>query len=219
MGLLIWSCKDKIEENAVADFSLLNTTILENNLLQITNMSKHSNTFEWKINELGLTYSGNNPNILMDTAGKFTLRLTAKGGNGSIAKKELIFEVQVDTLWRISKNNEKAWQIQSILYNGVEQMDAECKKDDILKFKFFNSGSMVDSFELNEGINKCASGSYLFNMPSTGIWQFNTKTRAIDLALDVLGSPVNFNFKIDKLYKSLLIAKDNGNNAQITLVN
>ena len=208
-------CKDKIESNTKADFDLKSVVVHEGTNLEVIQKSVNTSQYEWSIEGLNLRSSELTPLFFMDSAGLYTLNLTTKGGNGSSSMQKMNFEVLPDTIWRLSNNSSKEWQISSLLSDGVEQILDDCQLDDIFLLK--HSSALNDSFFFTEEFDTCNSGVQFFDAPAKGIWSINASNNSLTIEIPVKGKAETFNFDIEEIRKNYFKGTDFALNTTLTL--
>jgi len=204
--LAFYGCKDKIESDSVADFKLKSAVVYEGTNLEVVQKSLNTSKYEWSIEGLNLNSNELNPLFFMDSAGLYTLKLTTKGGNGSSSMQQMNFEVLPDTIWRLSSNSSKKWQISSILSDGIEQIVDDCQLDDIFLLK--HSSASNDSFFFTEEFDICNSGIQFFDAPAKGIWALNRANNSLSVEISSRGLATSFDFKIEEIRKNYFKGTD-----------
>ena len=215
--LTFYGCKDKIEENSLANFELKSVVVHEGTSLEVVQKSLNTSKYEWSIEGLNLYSNESAPLFFMDSAGLYTLQLIAKGGNGSSSIQKINFEVLPDTMWRLSNNSSKEWQISSILSDGVEQIVDDCQLDDVLLLK--QSATSNDSFFFREEFDTCNSGIQFFDLPAKGIWSLNKANNSLAIEISSRGKATSFEFKIEDIRKNYFKGTDFAVNTTLVMRN
>ena len=215
--LTIYGCKDKMEENSLADFELKSVVVYEGTGLEILQKSLNTIKYEWSIEGLNLSSNEQAPLFFMDSAGLYTLQLIAKGGNGSSSMQKMNFEVLPDTMWRLSNNSSKEWRISSILSDGVEQVVDDCQLDDVLQLR--QSTTSNDSFFFREEFDTCNSGIQFFDIPAKGVWSLNKTNNSFTFETSSRGKATSFEFKIEDMSKSYFKGTDFALNTTLIMLN
>lgn len=208
------SCKKETKKSntaPAAGFSLSKTVVSEGDTLIISNLSQNASAFSWSFN--GKTYSDQTPIIIATSAGKHNLLLTATS-NGVSATHSVEVTVLPDTLYRLSNNLIKTWNIKSIKYNSMEQINSPCQFDDEMTLYHHN----IDTFQYTEGPQTCPAGTYIFSVPQSGEWRFNSAKKTFDLSLSAFGSPINLNFNLTKVSYDSIGGFDPVNKVDILLI-
>lgn len=208
-------CKDNIESNTIADFDLKSVVVNEGTNLEVIQKSVNTSKYEWSIEGLNLRSNELTPLFFMDSAGLYTLNLITKGGNGSSSMQKMNFEVLPDTIWRLSNNSSKEWQISSLLSDGVEQIVDDCQLDDVFLLK--HSSAWNDSFFFTEEFDTCNSGIQFFDAPAKGIWAINASNNSLTIEISVKGKVEAFDFDIEEIRKNYFKGTDFALNTTLTL--
>jgi hypothetical protein len=183
----------------------------------VVQKSLNTSKYEWSIEGLNLYSNESAPLFFMDSAGLYTLQLIAKGGNGSSSIQKINFEVLPDTMWRLSNNSSKEWQISSILSDGVEQIVDDCQLDDVLLLK--QSATSNDSFFFREEFDTCNSGIQFFDLPAKGIWSLNKANNSLAIEISSRGKATSFEFKIEDIRKNYFKGTDFALNTTLVMRN
>ena len=187
------SCKT---ENVVADFAVLKSVLKEGEPAEIQNNSSNATAFEWRLSPGTWKSTDKNPKLEFDEAGTYQLELISKNRKLTSVKQTLI-TVLPDTMWRLTRNNSKIWYVASLVYAGSEMLVDTCQKDD--EFRLVRGN--MDTFSFTEGNKTCPSGTYLFEIPASGAWRYNSNKKTLEFALTAFGSPYNFEFTTTKITK------------------
>lgn len=189
-------------------------TFREGETLTFSAINASGDKFEWLLKPVNSRYSGTYPKIELNESGAYTIELTVYDKSGNSRSKSLSFYVSADTLWRLTNNSRKTWKISSINYSGTELVNEECKKDD--EFVITKS-SERDTFQLTEGKNKCPDGSYIFAIPASGDWRYNSQNKTLQFALTAFGSPYNFDLVTEYISKDSFSGYDKNNGVRMQL--
>jgi len=193
--VLIEACKKKSEPTPDTNFAMSAISVSEGDTVLFTNKTTNGKTYNWSYSGSKWTSGETNPMLIVDSAGSFMVTLEAANGDGKKSSKSIGLTVMPDTVFRMSANKKKVWIVTSISYNGIEQLNVTCQKDD--EFVVVKSTLAAnDTCTLNEGVNKCPAGTYLLTLPTTSNWRF--KKSKFEFALSLLGSPINLSFAINK---------------------
>jgi hypothetical protein len=213
IALAFYGCKTKEEPLPEVKLSVSSALIFEGDTIQFINESKNSNYYVWKIPALNFTSNEVSPKYTFRLAGKYELYLKARNGDGQEAEKILNIEVLPDSVYRLSNHGKKLWMVKSIIYSGSEVLTQSCQKDDEFTVYYGQSDTCV----LTEGKNKCSAGTYIFDLPATSAWRFNSKKKAFEFSLTAFGSPIALSFVATELTHTSFKGKDALNDVSITL--
>lgn len=189
-------------------------TFREGEMLSWGAFNASGDKFEWSIKPGNSKYSGTNPKIELNESGDYTIELTVYDKSGNSRNKSLSFHVAADTLWRLTNNSTKIWKISSINYSGTELVNEDCKKDDEF---IITKSNTKDTFLLTEGKNKCPEGSYIFSIPASGEWRYNSQNKTLQFALTAFGSPYNFDLITEYISKDSFSGYDQNNGVRMQL--
>lgn len=209
------SCKDKTEGLPVANFSLSDNSFKEGDTLQFVNSSDNASRFLWTSTYKNWSSTESNPQLILDSAGHYTITLKATNGDSKTNSKSLDLIVMPDTIFRLSNNSKKVWIVQSIMYNGSEMLNENCQKDD--EFIVFRNG-IKDTCNITEGKETCPDGTYIFELPASSDWRFDSKSKSFDFALTAFGTPINLNFSVQKCTRDTFEGMDAVNGVSIRLI-
>lgn len=209
---IIAACKKKVAAPE-ANFSLSKTEVKEGESFTLNNSSKNAVSYTWTGTNNNFTSTATSPDLFIDSAGDYSFTLTAKNSEGATSTKSLTLKVLPDTAFRIRGITQKKWIIESLIYNGSETQAAACQKDD--EFVFYHTGN--DTFQITEGVSKCPSGTYIFEIPASGSWIYRSSKNTLNFSLIALGNPFSFDFKLTTITPSRLIGTDAVNNVTIKM--
>lgn len=215
LGLILFivQCKTKEEGAPEISISVLSSTIEEGDTLVFQNNSKNVSTSSWVCEKLKFTSTSFAPSIVIADSGTYDFTYTGANGDGVSKSQMMTITVLPDTAYRLSNNTKKIWIIKSIIYNGTEMVNTDCMKDD----EFTVYKGTTDTCTITHGKDTCAPGTYIFDLPATSGWRWNTKTSKFEFALYAFGSPVNLSFKPEICTKAEFKGTDAINNVKITL--
>lgn len=214
VGLLLSSsCKTKEEALPNAMFSLSFETVREGDTLIVKNESTNYRSSLWEVKSIGFQSKDELPTIVFKQAGSYELSLTCYNGDNRESVFTKSITVLPDTVYRLSNNWQKKWIVRSIIYGGNEMLKDSCQKDD--EFTVFHNDA--DTCTLTEGKNSCAPGTYIFDLPATSQWRFNSNLKAFEFALFAFGSPINLSFNIKELSHTIFKGTDVANGVSIWL--
>lgn len=177
------------------------------------NQSVNSKTFFWNIPALNFTSTDKNPSVVFTEAGTFEVYLTCKNGDGKEAAGKIGVDVLPDTIYRLSNKSKKVWIVKSIIYGGNEILTQGCQKDD--EFTVYKASP--DTCIMTEGNIKCPPGTYIFELPTSSQWRYNSKNKAFEFGLVASGSPINLSFEITELTNQVFKGIDKMNGVSIVL--
>lgn len=209
----VTACKTSEEPEAVARFAFMRDTLAEGDTLFLSNQSEHARSYMWSIPAMNYSSSEESPFIVLENAGKFDLTLVCKNGDGRTNSATRTFEVLPDTIYRLSRNSVKKWNVKSITMSGSEMLTEPCQKDD--EFTVYHDDA--DTCTLTEGVDKCPSGTYLLDLPASSPWRFNSKKGAFEFALMAFGSTINVSVEISELTHTVFKGTDKVNKISIWL--
>lgn len=211
--LLFVQCKTKEEGAPELSISVLSSTIGEGDTLVFQNQSKNVSTSSWVCEKLQFASTLFAPSIVIADSGTYDFTYTGVNGDGVSKTQSLKINVIPDTIFRLSNNTKKIWIIKSIIYNGTEMVNTDCMKDD----EFTVYKGTTDTCTITHGKDTCAPGTYIFELPATSEWRWNTKISKFEFALYAFGSPVNLSFNPEICTRSEFKGTDAINNVKITL--
>lgn len=214
MVLVIWSgCKSKVEGKPEAAFSPSKAEIREGDTITFINSSKNGSVFTWQIAPNGWSYIGEEATFIFTDAGSYDINLTAKNGDGLSDTKKQTITVLPDSIFRLSNRRSKTWTIRSILYNGNELLTENCQQDD----EFIVYRNAADTCQITEGRDTCPDGTYIFALPATSQWRFNSENSSFEFALTAFGSPINLSFGVKYLTRDSFYGFDADNNVHLKM--
>lgn len=208
-------CKDKTEALPVANFSWSKTSFHEGDTLQFINSSSNASSVLWTSTYRNWSSTEYSPQLVIDSAGQYTFTLKTTNGDGKTNSKSLDITVLPDTIFRLSNNSKKVWIVQSIMYNGSEMLNENCQKDD--EFIVFRNG-IKDTCNITEGKETCPDGTYIFELPASSDWRYDSKSKSFDFALTAFGTPINLNFSAQKCTRDTFEGTDAINGVSIRLI-
>lgn len=206
------ACKKKVAAPE-ANFSISSAQVKEGETFTLNNTSKNSSGISWSGTYKGFSSTDNAPSLFIDSAGDYSFTLTAKNSEGATSSKTLSLKVVPDTLYRLYGKTQKTWIVESLVYNGTETLSADCQKDD--EFVIYHTGQ--DTFQLTEGVKKCPSGTYLFEIPASGSWTYRAAKKSLSFSLVALGNPYALDFTLSTITPTRIIGTDAVNNVTIKL--
>ncbi|MBS3914136.1 MAG: PKD domain-containing protein [Bacteroidetes bacterium] len=206
------SCKKQTEPSPVADFGFSLFEVYEGDTLVFLNSSKNVSVSFWEMPALNWKSEEFQPQYVFTDAGLYQVNLLVKNGDGLTDSKSLNVNVKPDSIYRLSGNSKKVWIVKSIIYNGNELQTQPCQMDD----EFIVFHNQADTCNLTEGTDTCANGTYLFDLPATSQWRYNS-AGTFEFALTAFGSPINLNFDIKYLSKDSFAGYDAINSVSFRL--
>lgn len=209
VALMNSSCEKK---DPVSSFELPAAEVSEGFGVRPLNRSLNADQYEWTIEPGAFRYTDWEPLLVFQDTGTYTVRLAAISGKNKHVSEQYI-RVKTDTMWRLYGYGTKTWIVSSILYGGAELLNQPCQKDD--EFVLFHGSR--DTFSFTEGNEKCPDGTYLFNIPASGVWRFNRAKKSLDFSLTAFGSPYSFEFVTTKLTNDVFEGYDTPNDVWIKL--
>lgn len=207
------ACKTKDEPAPIVKIAVSNVTISEGDTVIFLNTTEHATKHEWRCDSLGFSSNLAAPIIVITKSGTYDFLYTATNGDGKTSNGKLTLAVTADTIYRLSNNTQKIWIVKSLKYNGNEMVTSSCQFDD--EFTVYKAAQ--DSCTLTHGKDTCPTGTYLFELPATSQWRWNSNKGTFEFALVAFGSPINLAFKPSVCTTSLFEGADVTNGVSIKL--
>lgn len=207
------SCKTKEEAAPDIKIGAVQLLINEGDTLLFTNNSTHVSKSNWSCDKLGFSSTELAPTLVIKDSGVYQFHYAGTNGDGISNSADLQITVLPDTVFRLSNNGTKIWIIQSIIYNNTEMVTNNCQKDD--EFTVYHGSS--DTCTLTNGKDTCPPGTYIFELPATSQWRWNSARNTFEFALTAFGSPVNLSFKPKTCTRQTFDGEDAFNGVRIKL--
>lgn len=160
-----------VEPEPIADFSFSPANPRRGETVQFTNHSVNSTSYQWSSNPAGFTSTERNPSHVFNTAGTFTITLTATGPGGSKSISKTITIAELPPVADFSFSPENPESGQTITFTNLSQ--------NATSYQWSSTPAGFNSTAANPTHAFVTAGTYQVKLIATGPGGSSEQTKTI----------------------------------------
>lgn len=207
--LFIPGCKksDKGTPTLKAAFTYSPANPRQGDSVHFVNQSQGANEYLWTCPALGIKSTDQDLNFVFTRNGKYNITLSALTGNGKNNVTETV-TITADTTYWIHGNSAKSWLLISAKFNGTEQIQKNCQRDNLFIVR------KDSTFSYTEGADICPQQDQILP-PMSGIYEFTNNYSQV--LLNVRKPSTNaMLYYVTKLSQDSMVVTDTSTTGDVT---